>query len=545
MHFRLLVGACVVSVACTSGGALQLDGPTPPEPIDTGVAAETTCIGCQATLAPLTCRPDPSDAEARFTVEPLAVAPPDRRYLAGAAASVGDVDGDGRPDLVVLSVDGPIVFRHPGPGGAWEGTLLPGADQAAASVLVDADADGDLDLYVGRYGRADRFFDNDDGTLVDRTQHVLGEVPIANSMAVSFADIDLDGDLDGIALTAGTVDEDPAVPVSAFEPSEPALLWLNNGDGTFTEAGHTLPEAVHTGFSMAGGLHDLDRDGRVDLYVVNDFGGAHGSNLWLRGNGDGTFTPAGAEFGLDITTTGMGLGIGDTNGDGVDDLTIPYWGGIRILESTVLEPGAPVWFDSTVLRVPEAFGPGEVGWGAEHVDLDHDGDLDVYASFGHLEFETRWGNPEVQQDRVWRNPWPDSGAWQDETTAWGLDEGAITRGTVFADLDDDGWLDLVRPSQDAPAILFSRCDPDAGALRVALRQEDSANRRAVGARVRVESGLPPQERVVRAGGTNYGSSGPAETHFGMAAEPAATVIVTWPDGALSRVENVPTLDASR
>jgi hypothetical protein len=472
---------------------------------------------------------------------PLAVPLPARRYLSGAAASVEDVDGDGRLDVVVLSTEGPLVFLNPGSrdAAAWTGTLLPGADHAAASVLVDADADGDPDLYVARYDRPDRWFDNDGGTFVDRTDEVLGSVPLAHGLAVSFADIDGDGDLDGIALTAGTVDEDPAVPVSAFAPSEPALLWLNDGDGTFTEAGSTLPEAVHAGFSMAGGFHDLDRDGHMDLYVVNDFGGAHGSNLWLRGDSSATFTPAGPTAGLDITTTGMGLGLGDTNGDGVDDLTIPFWGGVRILESSVAAEGETAWYDATVLRVPEPFSAAAVGWGSEHVDLDHDGDLDVYASFGHLEFEARWGNPESQSDRMWLNPWPEPGAWLDVTAEWGLDEGAITRGTVFADLDGDGWLDLVRPSQDVPVILWSRCTPEAAALRVALHQPDTLNPRAIGARVRVESGLWPQERVVRAGGTNYGSSGPAEAHFGLATEPEATVIVTWPDGERSRVERVP------
>ncbi len=560
--FGSLVGLCALSCAslalgCTRG-SVQIGGDPPTEPVETGLtdtgAATPTCVGCSAAVEPLTCSttsPTSGGSTAsRFETMPLEVDPPARRYLAGAAASVGDVDGDGWLDVVVLTVDGPMLFRHPGPGeggstardaSRWTSELLPGADQAAASVLVDADADGDLDLYVGRYDRPDMWFANDAGTFVDRTSEVLGAVPSANTLAVSFADIDRDGDLDGLALTAGTVDEDPDVPVSGFAPSEPALLWINQGDGTFIEAGDTLPEAVHTGFSMAGGLHDLDRDGAIDLYVVNDFGGAHGSNRWLRGDGTGSFTEAGAAFGLDITTTGMGLGIGDTNGDGIDDLTIPYWGGLRILESSAADPSdpsEPVWFDATVVRVPEPFGVAAIGWGAEHVDLDHDGDLDVYASFGHLEFEERWGNPESQSDRVWRNRFPEPGAWDDVTTEWGLDEGAITRGTVFADLDADGWLDLVRPSQDAPAILWSRCVPEAGALRVSVSQPGS-NPAAIGARVRVESGLAPQERVIRAGGTNYGSSGPAEAHFGLATEAVATVIVTWPDGTLSRVEHVP------
>jgi len=511
----------VLAAACT--------GPSTPRPGDTagpGTNPETPVDTLFST--PLPCTDGGLRDPGFFETIPLALPPPSVQNLWAAAAAVGDVDGDGRLDVLALSEDGAILFRNPD----WSPEPLLPVDRPASLALVDTDGDGDLDLFIGVYGGRDRLFENDGGGgFIDISPTALpGDLP-ANSMSVSFADVDSDGDLDGLVLTTGEVVDDINIPVRHFPPSAPARLWINRGDGRFDDRGDRLPTALHAGFTLAGGLHDLDRDGAMDLYAVNDFGATHGSNLWLRGDGAGGFAIAEGAHGLGITTTGMGLGLGDVNGDGFDDLTLAYWGGVRVLESVA--SAEPAWFDTTALRLPDPFGTAAVAWGGELADLDNDGQLDLYMSFGHIAFGERFDNPAAQQDRLYLGV-PGEGPWVEATAQWGLDNAGVTRGTVLADLDGDGWLDLVRPSQDGAALLLSRCEAPRG-VRVQLHQE-GPNPNAIGARVELLTTAGSQTRTVRAGGTNFGSSGPPEAHFGFGDASSGSLRITWPDGGASQFD---------
>ncbi|MCB9677473.1 MAG: CRTAC1 family protein [Alphaproteobacteria bacterium] len=497
-----------------------------PGPVPSGVPTPDP-PGFEVRVRPLVCGDPAARSAGAFERVPLDLPPPARQYLWAAAAAAGDVDGDGWIDVIALSEAGPVLFRNPG----WEAEPLADLGLPMGAALADLDGDGDLDLYVARHAAPDALLRNDGtGSFTDASDALVGNAA-RNTSSVSFADIDGDGDLDGLALSVGDFVDDATTPVRHFPPSAPAHLWVNQGDGTFVDRGDTLPEAVHAGFSLAGGLHDLDGDGLVDLYAVNDFGGAHGANAWAVGDGAGGFALPAAGHGLDVATTGMGLGVGDVNGDGVDDVAIAYWGGVRVLESA---PG-PLWFDTTLQRMPAGFAIDDVAWGGDLEDLDNDGDLDLFVSFAHVGFENRWPNPERQDDRLWLGG---PGAWEEVGAEWGLADGSVTRGAVLADLDDDGWLDLIRPSQDDPVLLISRCGAARG-LRVALEQA-GPNRFAIGARVAIASAGAPTARTVRAGGTSYGSAGPPEVHFGVGADEVVDLEITWPDGTRSSHPAIPT-----
>jgi len=186
--------------------------------------------------------------------------------------------------------------------------------------------------------------------------------------------------------------------------------------------------------------------------------------------------------------------------------------------------------------VPE-IGLRDLSWGIEVADMDNDGLEDVVVAFGwlqddHLGLE----NPELQPDALYLQR--DDGTFAQVAETWGLAETGPSRGLALADLNQDGWLDVVKRDlwEDA-SFTASRCG-EAHWLRLRLEQP-GANSRAVGATARVEAGDRAWTRWIHAGGTSYASAGPLEAHFGLGEHAEVDrIVVTWPDGAVSEVLDV-------
>jgi len=287
---------------------------------------------------------------------------------------------------------------------------------------------------------------------------------------------------------------------------------------------------AHNGYTFSGGLHDLDRDGDPDLYLVNDFGFTYTPNVFLRNRlveeGAASFTDASAETWLGVAMLGMGMGLGDVDQDGLPDLLLAGWTELKLMVSD----GAGAWVDEALVRGLSPAGEQHLAWGLELADLDNDGDLDAPVAYAYLGIESDIGleNPPLQPDALYVQG--DGGVFEDRGAAWAFDDEAVTRGFALADLNRDGFLDAVKVALDQPAtILLSRCDERAW-LTVDLEQP-APNRRAVGAVVEVEAGGHTWTRWAHAGGTNLGSMGPLTLHFGLGAlDEVERVAVTWPDG---------------
>ena len=159
-------------------------------------------------------------------------------------------------------------------------------------------------------------------------------------------------------------------------------------------------------------------------------------------------------------------------------------------------------------------------WSAQFGDLDNDGFLDLYAVngmidadiFGHLP-----GAELVEQNQALRN---DGGGRFVRTPEWGLGATESGRGMAFADLDNDGDLDIVVNNLEEPAVLFENRLCGGAAVEVDLLRPGSPNPRAIGAAVRLTAGAAAYLRTVQAG-SGYLSSGPARLHFGLPAAAAS------------------------
>jgi hypothetical protein len=243
---------------------------------------------------------------------------------------------------------------------------------------------------------------------------------------------------------------------------------------------------------------------------------------------------------------GMGLGVGDLNGDGLPELAIADWRTNVLLESRA---DLGIWVSAEDDRgyVPNLVPTGEpgqhIGWGSDLADVDNDGDLDVVQQFGFITPpKPQWQTHQLQPDALYINTSTDDGySFLDEATAWGVADTGSGRGVVIADLNRDGWLDLAKRMLDGPDLVhLSRCGSE-GWLEVHLRRPGTLNHFDVGGRVEVEVGGKVQQRTITAGGTSLGVGGPPEVHFGFGdVDTIDRLTVHWSDGEVTTFADVAT-----
>ncbi|MFT5142361.1 MAG: hypothetical protein ACI80V_001026 [Rhodothermales bacterium] len=447
----------------------------------------------------------------------------------GVAAA--DIDLDGDLDLYVVSPEERLesdpatwnhLFRNRGDGTFEDITAASGIEafdggyrrgqQGNRFGAAWGDFDGDRypDLFMARIG-PDRLFRNlGDGTFEDVTvlAGVFGTDDTANDVAGAWSDLDGDGDLD--------------LYVSAW--IGPNRLYLNNGDGTFVESAKAVGLADR-GFTWGALPWDINRDGRLDLYVVNDFGPNH---LYIQGDG-GLFTDETAAFGLEDEGNGMGVALADVNEDGFPDI---YVTNIADRAPNPLFLGGPDGFveDAAGFGIASA----DWAWGVEFFDADLDGDQDLYAVTG---FPTE---PATNRLFERRESLTGDQFFVDVSEGSGADGFPEARGLVVFDSEGDGDLDLFVANFRSQSALLERTNVSRTWIGFWL-DSPGGNRWGVGAQVTVQSGGKTFRRYMD--GIDFLGQSLLPAHFGLDREGGVDrVVVTWPDGS---VESWTDLNAGR
>ena len=498
-----------------------------------------------------------------------------RKYLfetMGSGVAVADFDGDDLPDLLfVQSGTLPLdefdaadrkraphaagetsrLYRNTGDGRFEDVTAGSGLGEALYGMglaVGDVDADGDRDVYLAAYGQ-DRLYLNDGK---GRFTEAAKGTPLADprwTVGGAFLDVEGDGDLD--LYTVGYLD----MPVSSHRFCGPGpdqrtychvdqwdgledRLWINDGSGRFTDGSEAagITGVRGKGLAVVGG--DYDDDGDVDLFVAND---SQANNLW-RNDGNGHFTDVARASGTDLNGEGrseacMGVDIGDLDGDADLDLFVVNFEN----ETNTLYRNDGGGFFTDVSMASGAAAPSMplLGFGTCFLDVDSDGDLDIYVANGHIMDNVA----EVQQTSAYAQP--DQLFFNDGRGRFQLAPAELSvafraprvgRGLASGDLDGDGDEDLVvTNSQGAPYVLLN--DLARGQRLVVELVGPDGRSDAEGARVVAHVGDRRLMREVRAGGSYLSHSDNALV-FGLGdATQVDELEIRWPDG--SRLETGP------
>ncbi len=500
----------------------------------------------------------------------------------GAGAAFLDHDGDGDQDLLFVNStwwpgeegEGPAptqaLYRNDGDGRFQDVTRQAGLDLTFHGMGVavgDMDGDGDPDLYLTALG-PNRLLRNDGGRFTDVTAASgTGGAPDAWSTSAGFFDYDNDGDLDlfvcnyvrwspeiDLELNFTLNGRDRAYgPPTNYEGVHP-YLFRNEGGGVFTDVSREagiqvansatgLPEAKALALSFA----DLDQDGFMDVLVANDTT----RNFLFHNRGDGTFQEVGTLAGVGYDGAGKAtgaMGIDVARGE-EDRLAVAIGNFANEMTSFYMS-----WPGQSLRFTDEAAGQGvgapsrlALSFGLFFFDYDLDGRLDLLQANGHLEEDIQ----QVQASQTYRQPvqlfWnagPDARLPFVEVppeATGDLSRPLVGRGAAYADMDGDGDLDVVLTQAGGPPLLL-RNDQALGHHWLRLALEGAApNRDAIGAWVELTADGRTQRLQVMPT-RSYLSQVERPVTFGLGgATRIESLRVLWPGGGVQEVE-VPGVD---
>ncbi len=452
-----------------------------------------------------------------------------------------------------------------------------GAPGAQPIAWADYDLDGDLDLFVGFRGGANRLYRNDTGAFTD----VAAQVGLADqeeTRAAAWGDYDGDGDLDlyvgfadsmpkanrlyrneerglrftDVAAEAGVqesgntrqpafVDYDGDGDLDLFVAfrEKPNRLYRNDG-GVFTDvaasAGVADPRRT-----VGAVWFDMDGDGDLDLFVANQNGDEDG---FYRNQGDGTFVDAAAELGMNAAGRpaefgSVGVAVADYDNDGDLDLYVASYGPDVLWQNqgdgTFRNVAAGTLLAADAHSVAAAWG-----------DYDNDGSADLYVG--------RYLSGQAQvPDALFRNA---GGVFEDVTPPGLLEQGA-SHGVAWADYDGDGDLDLALANNDPAgthALWVNGLPAERGArsLQVVVLDGRSSWTRAGAMVVATAEDVVPEHpegfrtaRLVDSGG-GYCSQGAQPVHFGFPGwVTRVSVHVAWFEKGQRRTATVSGVELAR
>jgi enediyne biosynthesis protein E4 len=487
--------------------------------------------------------------------------------IMGAGVALFDYDSDGDLDVFLLQ-GGPLtgqgqaltsrLFRNDlevAPDGTRVLRFTDVTEQAGlvwrgygmGAAVGDYNNDGHPDLYITAFGDDALYRNNGDGTFTDVTAESGIRSPLWSTSA-AFVDYDRDGHLDlfltnylDFAIADNKVcreslgARDYCSPRS-YRPVQDRL-FRNLGNGRFADVTESAGIARTTGAGLGVSIGDYNGDGWLDIYVAND---ATPNQLWIN-RGDGTFVDEGLFSGAAFNAAGnpegsMGIASGDVNANGHEDLFITNLVG----ETFVLyENDGHGSFEDVRARwgLAQPTAP-YTGFGTDWFDYDNDGWLDLFVANGAVNIiEAQRGAP--MPFRMLNQLFRHTGAGRfvektaDAGPAFAWKE--VSRGAAFGDIDNDGDIDIVVTNNAGPVrLLINQAAAGHHWLLVRLDQE-SGNRFGMGAWIGLErAGRPTLWRRAKTDGS-YLSASDLRVHFGLGASPEVDALrVRWPDAVEER-----------
>jgi enediyne biosynthesis protein E4 len=529
-------------------------------------------------------------------------------YYNGGGVAIGDINNDGLPDIYFTANSRGHNKLYLNKGNFEFEDITEKAGVAGSSdwctgvTMADVNGDGLLDIYVcaianmhGLQGHNELFINNGDGTFTESAAAYGLSFSGFSTQAVFF-DYDHDGDLDCFILNQS---EHPNQHISdtsnrhTFDPNAGERLFRNdlvNGQRKFTDV--SAQAGLYQSslcYGLGIGVADLNNDGWEDIYVGNDF---HENDYYYINNGNGTFTESGASHFRHYSRYSMGNDIADFNNDGQLDIitadmlpgeekTLKTYGNGEHLDTyiqKITKNGYQNQYSKNCLQRNNGDGVSfsDVGlisgisatdwsWNPLFADFDNDGnkdllitsgivkrplDLDFVMFFSNLKNPESFGSADNYQ-KAMLDKMPDGSShpylfkgdgylnFKDLSDDWGTgDMKGFFNGAAYADLNNEGKLDIVINCLNAPAVILKNNAPKKNYISLSFNGNDM-NTIGVGVKAYLFTGKKMQfQQLMLTRG--FMSSSEPRLHFGLDSLPFVdSILVVWPNQKYQLLKNVP------
>lgn len=525
-----------------------------------------------------------------------------RNYYNGGGVGIADINNDGwvdiyftanmEPNKLYLN-NGDLTFTD-----VTESAAVAGNKSWSTGVsMVDINGDGWVDIYVCNSGdiegdnkQNELFINQGDGTFLEEAaQYGLADQGFSTHAA--FFDYDRDNDLDVYLLNNSF----QAIGSFNLRKNQRPIRHPEGGDklfrndeGRFTDVSEQAGiYGSIIGFGLGVTLGDINVDGLVDMYISNDF---FERDYIYMNNGDGTFTESLEEQMKSISGASMGADMADINNDGYMDIFVtemlpePHH---RLKTKTTfenwdkyqynIENGYFHQFTRNMLQLNNGNSSfSEIGrlagveatdwsWGALICDFDNDGMRDLFIANGiykeltdqdyinyisteemarkviskdGVDFQTL--TEVIPSNKIPNYMYQNKGDFEFEnvTSHWGVDEPSHSNGSAYADLDNDGDMDLVINNvNETASVYINNTDSNGNYIQFNLKGPNG-NSQAIGTRIKVTQ----QDKIffheqfpVR----GFESSVDPRPHLGLDSnELIDSIELRWPDGSKSVLTNI-------